>query len=854
MTSKRSLGPLFASAFALAAAAAACDDGDPPPFRPGAGGGGGGGGAAGRGAEPAFAEQIAVGNRHACAAVAGGRVRCWGYSDSGQLGNGSRGALTLRPVQVRGPDGPLSGVKVLGLGAKHGCLASTGDYNLRCWGDNDYGQLGDGDTDDNGRPIRVVFTGSGPVEDVTALALGARHSCALSGAGAVVCWGDNAAGQLGDGTTAGRSRAAPVEVEPGVPLGDVRALSAGANFTCALLGDGQVRCWGGNEAGQLGDGTTLARPRPTPVELLSGLPLTGALAIDAGGAGACALLEGGFVTCWGVDGATAPPADQPPRPSRPTSVRLSPDVPLSGALAVAVGDDHACALLTEGAVRCWGGNAFGQLGDGTAEPSANAVPVEASPGAPLRGAQSLELGRGYGCVTKTGGEMLCWGRNANGQLGDGTTTDRPRPTPVDPSAGLLSARTQALALGADHACTLTDGGEVRCWGTNEDGRLGDAGSRTDANTSTTVEVAPGRPLTGVTSVALSGDNSCAVRTDGTTFCWGALNLTTPFASAFQGAQNVNALALVPADDFSLRSGGACARTTAGGVLCWGVPLLGAPTDPVQIELSPGSPLTGVSELTVRDRQACATTEAGQVVCWGTPLDAFDDPTPPAPVLTAAGAPLSGVEAVTLGGGHACALVANGEVRCWGENRAGQLGDGTTDPRPSAAPVTISPGVPLAGVRTVIATGSDFSFRRGRTCALTAGGEVYCWGHMGFYEADNQTKSHVRTTPGPVGTAPGVPLRDVRLLASSPQGDYACAVDGGGKRYCWTDLTRGDDPALIAVDVTLGEPLEGVKALAIAPEFGCALTDRGEVYCWNADRSGRPVDASREDLALRKIEL
>jgi len=225
---------------------------------------------------------IAAGGFHTCALTSGGGVKCWGWNGEGQLGDGTNTDRTT-PVDVLGLG---SGVAAIAAGREHTCaLTSVG--GVKCWGWNGLGLLGDGTTTDRTTPVDVVGLGSG----VAAIAPAGYHTCALTTEGGVKCWGSNGAGQLGDGTT--MIRTTPVDV---VGLGSgVAAIAAGGHHSCALTRDGGVKCWGSNGDGQLGDGTTARRTAPVDVAELG----SGVAAIAAGFSHTCALTGGGGVKCWG---------------------------------------------------------------------------------------------------------------------------------------------------------------------------------------------------------------------------------------------------------------------------------------------------------------------------------------------------------------------------------------------------------------------------------------------------------------------------------------------------------------------------------------------------------------------------
>jgi len=354
---------------------------------------------------------VSSGQRHACALTYSGGVKCWGYNTTGMLGNGAALHSTL-PVDVVGLS---SGVSEIDLGVFYSCaLMDSG--GMKCWGTDTMGALGVGDID-----ISYSLT---PV-DVTGLSSGVAgisaggHTCAVTISGGVKCWGDNVSGQLGDGTTSRKT--APVDVT-GLSSG-ISAVSAGGGHTCALTASGEVKCWGGDGAGQLGngnDGNCLVCWKETPVDVIG---LTSDIAaISLGYFHTCALTSSGGLKCWGEneygkvgDGTTI-------HRHVPVDVKgLS-----SGVASVSAGGRHTCAVMTSGNVKCWGYNYSGQLGDGTTEGSL--VPVDVV--GLSSDAASIATGSFFSCASLASGEVKCWGRNDDGQLGDGTTLDHLTPAYV----------------------------------------------------------------------------------------------------------------------------------------------------------------------------------------------------------------------------------------------------------------------------------------------------------------------------------------------------------------------------------------------------------------------------------------
>jgi len=298
---------------------------------------------------------IAAGGVHTCVLTEVSGVKCWGGNFAGQLGRQDHtNGDSLGPVDVVGL---ASGVRAVVAGTLHTC-ALRGDGAVMCWGDGSDGQLGSGTTDPSSVPVTV----EGLASRITAIAAGARHTCALTGGGRVTCWGEGWHGQLGNGT--GTPSLTPVDV---VGLSGVTAIAAGDSHTCALTRLGGVTCWGSNDLGELSNSTT---DSVAPVDVL-GLS-AGVSAIASGSVHTCALNGGGAVKCWGdnSDGQLG------------NGSVIASNVPVdvsglaSGITAIAAGDSHTCALKDNGKVSCWGANFAGQLGNGSTTGATTPVDVD----------------------------------------------------------------------------------------------------------------------------------------------------------------------------------------------------------------------------------------------------------------------------------------------------------------------------------------------------------------------------------------------------------------------------------------------------------------------------------------------
>ena len=362
-------------------------------------------------------------------------------------------AVALLWPKPTGASGVTVAAVVSGSGSSHTC-ALTKEGGVKCWGWNRNGQLGDGSVDDRAVPVDVA----GLDQTVIAVATGQRHSCALTAPGGVRCWGSNLSGQLGDGGACGTLCLAPVQVT-GLTSG-VTAIAAGYLHTCALTGEGGVKCWGNNLHGQLGNGQ-VGSGRSTPVAVFS--LASGVASLAAGDWHTCAVTQAGGAKCWGenVHGQLG---------NGTAYANISQPVNVSGlgsgVVAVAPASVHTCALTVADVVLCWGKNDSGQLGNGTAG-GLQLTPAEV-PG--LTNASGLAAGFRHSCAVIASSGIKCWGRNDDGELGDGGDCVSPCLSPVN-VLGLMGSAV-AVTAGEGHTCALVEGG-IRCWGRNNLGQLGD---------------------------------------------------------------------------------------------------------------------------------------------------------------------------------------------------------------------------------------------------------------------------------------------------------------------------------------------------------------------------------------------
>ncbi|MBI4083652.1 MAG: Ig-like domain-containing protein, partial [Candidatus Lambdaproteobacteria bacterium] len=816
---------------------------------------------------PAAPPTLAGGLNHTCAVLSNGPVKCWGSNGYGQLGLGdaeNRGdnagemGANLPAVDL----GTGRTAIAVYAGTEHTC-ALLNNGQVKCWGKNGAGELGLGDTSargdvpgEMGDSLPAVDLGTG--RTARAIGKGWVHTCALLDDGSVKCWGTNEYGQLGLGDVArrGNQPGQMGDTLPSVDLGTGRtavAIAAGGEHSCALLDNGSLKCWGNNGNGQLGLRDAAHRGNESG-EMGDALPAvnlgTGrtAVAVAVGEDNTCALLDNGTVKCWGNN--TVGQLGQGNTTRRGDSTAAGhemgdalPPIDLgSGRTAVAIssGGFSNCALLDDGSLKCWGSNIYGQLGLGHADnrgdiggEMGDALPaVDLGTG---RTAMVIDAGYWNTCARLDNGTLKCWGLNAAGSLGLGDTTRRgDEPNEMGdnlPAVDLVFGN--RIAAGLDHTCALRDDGMVKCWGSNYAGLLGqgDTANRGDGpgemgNSLLAVDLGTGRTTT---DIAAGGFNNCALLDTGQVKCWG---------DNYAGA---------------LGLGGIADRGDDPGEMGDNLPTVSLGTGRTAIALVAGNYYT------------CALLDTGQVKCWGYNMygqlgignteHRGDEPGEMGDNLSVVdlGTGRTAV-AIAAGEGHSCALLDTGQVKCWGYNGSGQLGLGDTDSRGdnSGEMGDSLPAVPLGSGRTAtaLAAGSH------HTCVLLDTGQVKCWGNNDNGQLGLGDIQYRGDQAGEMGDAlPAVDLGTGSPAIALAAGKwYTCALRNNGQVKCWGNNTegqlgqgnttrRGDSTAaghemgdsLPAVDLGTGRT---ATAIAAGGQFACARLDNGTLKCWGYGGSGQ----------------
>lgn len=602
------------------------------------------------------------------------------------------------------------------------------------------------------------------------------------------------------------------------PLLGALRIDAGAYHNCAIV-NGGAQCWGYNGYGELGNGRYEDSSAPVPV---SGLT-SGVTAIATGGFHTCAIANGG-VQCWGRN----PDGELGNGSVTTSNTPVVVNGLTSGVIAISAGLYHTCAVVNGGAVHCWGWNSNGQLGDNTTN-ATNSGSTAAVFGL-NSGATMLAAGGYHTCAIVNGG-VQCWGRNPDGELGNGAIADSHVPVAVSG----LSSGVATIAAGLYHTCGILGTGAVNCWGWNSNGQLGN-------NTTTATNAGPPVAVSGVTSGATAlaggGYHTCAV-VSGAAKCWGYNHFGTLGNGLLTDSHIPVAVSGLTSGVSAIASGTyhACAIITGGAARCWGYNVDG--------ELGQGEALfqsqpvavsglsSGVTTLATSagSQHSCAIVGGG-AKCWGynsngqlgngTTTDSF---TPVAVTgLT------SGVSAIANGSYHTCA-VAGGSAVCWGSNANGQLGDGTIVD--SSTKVTAI----AAGV-TAIAAGYS------HTCAIVSGG-VKCWGSNGSGQLGNSSIAESHTPVAVTGLVAGT------VLAISVGVAHSCAVVSGGTVQCWgynsdgqlgnnTNVSTNANPP-----VTVSNIASGASKVAAGGYHTCAIVG-GAMQCWGYNVYGTLGNGQTQD--------
>ena len=832
----------------------------------------------------------------------------WAISPSqGPIAGGAK--VTLTPPAQRGIK-----LSQLSMGGLHSAAISS-DGNLYTWGDNGAGELGDGTNTNRSTPVHVKKPKGTPEKFIwKEVSIGWDHSAASGSDGNLYIWGQNGRGQLGNGTTTNQNTPAPVNKPQGTPAGFTwKQFTLGDLSTAAFGSDGNLYIWGNNQYGQLGNGTTTNQTRPIKVDKPQGTPAgftwkQASLSCNHSGA----IGSDGNLYTWGWnfsgqlgDGTTT---DR----HTPTLVNKPQGAPAGFTWKqVSIGWQHSAAIGSDGNLYTWGQNYRTQLGDGTNTDRYTPTLVSKPQGAPVGFTwKQVSLGDWHSEALGSDGNFYIWGWNINGQLGDGTNTDRSRPIPVSKPQGAPVGFTWKYAIpGCNHSAAIGSDGNLYTWGVNSNGQLGN-GTTTNQNTPTLVNfpgaAAPTSVLFGqakATGITANQDGTWQASTPkhepggvDVTVGWSrngsqpddhlqytyiapeyqvgftSKNDSCPAPTGMPPSQSVtqDGQAERPypdpraegclfdgwfqgdvAYDFSqpvTHDTTLTAHWTREDTQHWSIsPDHGPETGGTEVTLTPPAQ-RGIrfSQIRLGYNYSAAIGSDGNLYTWGGNDDGqlgngtTTNQNRPAQIDKPQGAPEGFAwKQVILGGWHSAAIGSDGNLYTWGDDGSGQLGDGTNTNQKTPTLVNKPQGTPEGFTWKQVSLGGFHS------AAIGSDGNLYTWGYNKYGQLGNGTTTN-QNRPAqidkPQGAPEGFAWKQVIL-----GGWHSAAIGSDGNLYTWG---RNDDGQLgngtttnqnrpTLVNKPQGTP-EGFtwKLASLGEHHSAAIGSDGNLYTWGVNSNGQ----------------
>lgn len=620
-----------------------------------------------------IAVSLTSGSDHACIIDSNQKVYCWGYNFFGQVGVGSLYNLFRTPQLV------TAGTSYSYIEANNirTCAISISGA-LYCWGSNTSAP----GLVDSGTSYKMVSPGIGV-------------TCGITSTDALKCWGSNSSGQVGNGTTT--NQALPIVIDPGVSY---KYINAGGSYgsVCGITLAGVLKCWGSNASGILGDGTNVDSLSPKIID--SGILYT---KVAVGMGLSCGIDTSSKVRCWGSGYiGSGSYADK----SVPVIVDGS-----ESYQDIAV-QKSICGLTTLGKIKCWGVNNSGELGIG--DTTSSSTPLQISSAESF---SKVTMGNNFACGIATTGSIVCWGSNAYGQFGTGSAFKNRLPVLLN-----VSESVKSVSSGGMNTCYINANDQIKCMAvTSGGGAISGEGLNVDRSSYVRVD-----PLQGYKQIAMSyngySSNACAITTGDDLKCWG----NNYVGQLGQGQTDPYGHLMPESADFgtkyqkvSIGSGTICGITSSQQLKCWGQNYAG--------EVGNGNTLaqptpyvvdSGVNYIDVSAGTffTCGVTSANVLKCWGSnnsyQLGVGNTTDSSVPIVVDSGVAYSKVVASQI---SACAITTAGRVKCWGNNSDGRLGDGSGTTR--TTPVFIND----SSAYIDLSTGGDFN------CGVTDANVLKCWG-------------------------------------------------------------------------------------------------------------------------------
>jgi len=405
------------------------------------------------------------------------------------------------------------GWKQISAGRNHTCAIAFNDQ-LFCWGSNASGQLGDNSTTDKYVPTAVDVSGALAGKTILSVSAGVQQTCAIASDAQVYCWGVNNSGQLGNGSTTDSPVPVPVDTSGVLAGKSMNNVSVGGSHVCATSSDGQVYCWGNNSQGEVGDESYSDNLTPLAINMSGALAGKTVLSVDLGGLLTCVVASDNQAYCWGTNGQGQLGAGSSEiRSVQPVAVDTSGVLANKTIKHMSVGDTAVCVVASDDQAYCWGYNLGGVLGDNTNVNAASPVAVDTSGVLSGKTISSVSVGSTSACAIASDGKSYCWGVGAFGRANsvDGPYDQSLVPVATDVSGMLAGKQLTSIGVGALHVCVLTSDKQASCWGTNTSGQLGNNKS-TNENTLTPVLLGYAAP-----TISVLGRTNAGIDTGSYTF-------------------------------------------------------------------------------------------------------------------------------------------------------------------------------------------------------------------------------------------------------------------------------------------------------------------------------------------------
>lgn len=731
---------------------------------------------------------------NSCGITTSGVVKCWGYNYFGAVGDNTT-------IDRRVPTTIDAGSSYLMLTNTDNRICGVlADGKIKCWGNSPHAMGLDGIT----QTLVPTTLGSGPSQFLK-ISAGDMHACAVSTDEDLYCWGASYAGALGSGSN---FHSVPKLIDEGVKYADVYA---GRDATCAVTTAGVLKCWGYNAYGTLGDGTRTDVFYPKVIN--SG---TSYRKVSVSYLHSCGITTAGVLKCWGFNGSNN-------LGDGTTTDRLTPKIIDTGVSydEVVVGYTHTCGITSSGDVKCWGDDSYGALGNDLSGSSATPMLIDAGEKYSKLSSYSSAYRT---CGVTTAGILKCWGENLYQGIGvaglDGFVLS---PVAVDPGVTYADA-----VVGSYGSCGVTTTGLVKCWGFDyENGVLGSSPNEVMSATGAfekPVVVDSGKTYQQITS---SGSHTCALSSvDKSFMCWGSNGNNQIDASL----GNVFTPKIVESRPYSMLSAGSshtCGITTLGRVRCLGNNSNGQLGDASIVQKSIPTTVNDAATykyISAGGIHTCGITTDGNVKCWGLNTNGrLGDGTGSQRTSPVAINDVSLYSAVSAGGSHSCGLLDGGLVKCWGLNASGQLGDNTLSQRTS--PVAINGGLTY----TAISSGDA------HTCGVTSSGALRCWGQNNNGQLGDGSFVDRKV---PVAVDAGTTYTQVAAGVS-----HSCGLTVAGVLKCWgyngqaqfgvpaVELANSATPVVV-------DPGQLYSSVAVGNSHTCGITITGTVKCWGTSSLGQ----------------